>query len=170
MPIQVRFRLTFNDYLKAQQLHGKRSWGPHLWFVLGRTLIPAAGIVYLLVFVLALWRTTPIGWLLVAIPCGVYFALYPLMIRIRLKRCYRRTRSGDGENSAEFGEESIRINAENTSSELNWKAIESYREDKNVFLLYLAPAKFIALPKRALTPQQIVELRSMLTRQVRTAS
>jgi hypothetical protein len=31
-------------------------------------------------------------------------------------------------------------------------------------MLYLAPAKFIALPKRAFTPEQIAELQSLLAR------
>jgi hypothetical protein len=50
---------------------------------------------------------------------------------------------------------------------MEWKAIHYFREDKSVFLLYLAPAKFIAIPKRVCTEEKITELRSLLSRQVK---
>jgi hypothetical protein len=50
---------------------------------------------------------------------------------------------------------------------MEWKGIHYFREDKNVFLLYLAPAKFLAIPKRVCTEEQITEFRSLLSRQVK---
>jgi len=167
--MQVQFKLTFEDYLQAQRLHSKRNWQHRLWFVLSRTLVPALGLLYLLLFVVILWRTTPSVWLFVALVCGSYFPFYPLFVRLRLRRCYRRTRTGDDWNFVEVSEESIHINAENSRSDLNWKAVQSWREDKNVILLYLAIAKFIVLPKRAFSPEQINELHSLLSRNVQSA-
>jgi hypothetical protein len=170
MPIQIRFKLTFDDYLKAQQLHSKRSFGPHLWYVLARTLIPVLGVLYLLFFAIVPWRTTHFGWLVVVLICGTYFTFYPLFVRLRLKRCYLRTRTEDGENSVEIGPESIHLQARNTNSHLNWGAVQSFRENANVFLLYLAPGKFIVLPKRVFSPEQIIELQSLLTSHVKPGS
>jgi len=170
MPINIQFKLTFDDYLRAQRLHSKRTWGRRVWYIVSRTLIPVLGLLYVLIFVLIFWRTTPVGWLLVALPCGMYFAFYPVVVRLRLNRCYRRTRTGDEENSVGIGEEGIRIRAENPSNDLNWKAVQSCREDQNVFVLYLAPAKFIVFPKRVFSEEQILELQSLLARQVRSAT
>jgi YcxB-like protein len=170
MPIQIRFKLTFDDYLKAQQLHSKRSFGPHLWYVLSRTLVPVVGVLYVLFCAIVPWRTTSIGWLIVVLVCGTYFTFYPLFMRLRLNRIYRRTRTDDGENSAEIGPEAIHIEARNTNSNLNWGAVQSYRENKNIFLLYLAPGKFIVLPKRVFSPEQITEMQSLLASHVKSGS
>jgi hypothetical protein len=58
----------------------------------------------------------------------------------------------------------IHVKMENVSSDFNWKAVQFFREDPKLIMLYLAPAKFVALPKRACTPEQIAELQSLLAR------
>jgi hypothetical protein len=58
----------------------------------------------------------------------------------------------------------------NSKSELNWKAIKSFRENKRIFILYLAPARFIAIPKRVFSEAQIEELRTLLLRKIPSAT
>lgn len=165
MPINLQFTLTFEDYLNSQRLHAKNNFWRCPDYMLARFVLPILGIPLVV-----------LGWLLSGnglspaiavffVGLGLFFLFYPLYYRSRLKRCYRRTRTGT-EQSVELGQELIRMKSENTSSELTWKGVQSYLEDQNLFMLYLAPAKFIALPKRVFTPEQIIELELLLTRNV----
>jgi hypothetical protein len=53
---------------------------------------------------------------------------------------------------------------------MDWKAVKTFLENKKIFMLYLAPAKFIVIPKRVCTEAQIGELRMLLLRQVKPAT
>jgi hypothetical protein len=52
---------------------------------------------------------------------------------------------------------------EYAKSEIEWPAISRFAEDKNVFLLYMAQAKFLVIPKRILSAEQIEEARALFT-------
>jgi hypothetical protein len=165
MPVILNFTLTFEDYQNALRLHARKNWWLCLNYFAARFVLPALGVLLILLALLISGHSVPSPLAIFNFGLGVFFVLYPWYYRARLKRCYRRTRTGS-EQSVELGEELIRMVAENTSSELTWKAVQFVREDQNVFMLYLAPAKFIALPKRAFTPEQISELEELLTRKV----
>lgn len=161
MPIQLRYTLSFEDYLSAQRLHARRNWWLAMNLFLARFVVPVLGICLILIAALD-FRVHVTGTLSAAcLGLGIFLTLYPWYYAARLKRCYRRTRTGSEEQLVEIGEESIHMQAEAGTSDLVWKAVGFFREDKNVFLLYLAPAKFILLPKRVLAPEQIVQLRSL---------
>ena len=163
MPIQLRFTLSFEDYLAAMRLHARKNWWLCLNYFAARFVLPILGILLVVLGWLVSGNGLPPAAAVFFVGLGVFFLFYPLYYRSRLKRCYRRTSAGT-EQSVELGEQQIRMKAENTSSELTWKAVRSYSEDQNLFMLYLAPAKFIGLPKRVFTPKQIAELRSLLAR------
>jgi hypothetical protein len=164
MPIQLRFTLTFEDYLASMRLHAMKNWWLRLNYFTARFMVPVLGACFILLGLLSFGHGALSAFLIYDFGFGALFVLYPWYYRARLKRCYRRTRTGSGDTSVEIGEEMIRVQAENTSSEFTWKAVQLFREDQKVFMLYLAPAKFIALPKRAFTPEQIAELQSLLAR------
>jgi hypothetical protein len=52
------------------------------------------------------------------------------------------------------------------SSDVEWKNFIRHLESKHLFLLYLSPVMFNTVPKRALTPEQISELRTILARNI----
>ncbi|MGA2570481.1 MAG: YcxB family protein [Terracidiphilus sp.] len=137
-------------------------------YFVGRFVLPVIGVLLLLLGLLIRGKGVPWAFPAFNIGLGVFLVFYPLYYRLRLRRCYLRTRTGNGEISVEIGEDGILIDAENARSELNWNAVRFCRKDKNVIMLYLAPAKFITLPKRALNPKQVIELRELLTRKVQT--
>jgi hypothetical protein len=163
MPIELNFALSFEDYCNAMRLHAKHNWWRCLNYYCARFVLPVLGIVLLTFGLLISGPGVP--WVLVGAQSGlgVFLLFYPLYYRLRLKRCYSRTRIGNGEQSVIITEEGIHVNAENASSDINWKAVQSYLYDNDVFMLYLAPAKFIALPKRILSPEQMSELKSLLS-------
>jgi hypothetical protein len=103
----------------------------------------------------------------IMIVCGFYLLLLAFYLNWRLKTCYKRTRSGRSECTVTFSEDRIFIDAGNMKSEADWTAVQSLREDNTTFMLYIAAAKFIAIPKRVCTGAQVDELRTLFVRQIK---
>ena len=61
------------------------------------------------------------------------------------------------------------MDAGNIKSDFDWTAVQLFREDKKIFILYIAAAKFIAIPKRVCTEAQTEELRSLFQREIKPA-
>jgi hypothetical protein len=97
---------------------------------------------------------------------GIFLLLYPAYMHFRLKQCYTRTRLGDGSRVIDFDQHSIKTNEANAKSEVGWVAIQFVREDKNVMMLYLAPAKFIMISKSACSVEQLNEIRGLFPRNI----
>ena len=161
MPVQIDFTLSFDDYLAAQRLHNTRSWGPRTWHVLNRTLIPALGVLFIVLGFLMIGPK--VSWFAVCyvIGFGVFSACFPLYLRYRYKRSYLRSLTNGGNCSVAFDSESIQSAGKNTKSETGWKAITHFRENDQIFLLYLAPGRFLTIPKRRLDPPQLDELHAL---------
>lgn len=158
MPVQLDYTLTFNDYLHAQWLHGDRRWRNGFVQVMNTRILPGFG---LLLIVLGLAASR--NWVVVGL--GLLLMSYPLLLRLYFRYCYRATRS-EGECKIEFNQDLIRTSTTNTKGEVQWAAIRSFSEDKKIFLLYIAPAKFFVIPKRVCSEEQINELRCLFHAQV----
>ncbi|MDR3726015.1 MAG: YcxB family protein [Terracidiphilus sp.] len=166
MPLQIQFQLSLDDYLAAQRLHEKRGLWPRFISILNNYLYPLMGLLSFACGLLLIGRRASTGSVLILFVCGIILLCCPLYIRMRLKRCYKRTRSGNGECTLNLDEEFIRIDGEYTHGEIGWKAVKSFRENEKLFLLYTAPAMFIAIPKRACSEAQVNELRTILQQKV----
>jgi hypothetical protein len=170
MLVHVEFTLKFNDYLDAQRLHATRGWWPRFDQFMGRMGFPFWGVL-LLIFAYLI-HGPGVSWLPVLFmsACAVFLLLYPFYIRFKFKRCYTRTRMDTGDCTIEFGEACIRTEGSGTKGEINWSTVRSFSENDKVFLLYLAPAKFIVIPKRACTESELAELRAQFQTNVKPAS
>ena len=165
--MQIQFQLSLDDYLAAQRLHAKRSFWSRLVRVLTRYIYPAIGLVFLALSSLFIFDKASMESSSTMLICGIILVFYPIYLHFWLRRCYKRTRSGNDGCQLIFDEGRISVEGQYSKGEMEWKAIHYFREDKSVFLLYLAPAKFIAIPKRVCTEEKITELRSLLSRQVK---
>ena len=166
MPIHLEYSLTFADYFGAQRLHARRSWWLRLNWIAGQIVAPIWGVLFIL-FVL-LTSGPGVSWVPIAIGCGcgLFLIAYPLYRRFKLKRCYMRTRIGSGKRAFEFGETQIRAQEEGSKSEIEWRLVQSFSENDKTFLLYLAPAKFIVIPKRVCADGQAESLRSLFRERI----
>ena len=151
----IQFKFTFDDYVRAQRLHGNRNL----------IVVSLVGIIFLLASG-ALFRLGNGGSGSAMAGAGVILVFYPWLIRLNWKYCYKRTRSNDGECTFTFTDEHIHTRSSNARSDVEWSAVRRVAEDKHIFLLYLAPAKFFPIPKRACTPEQIEELRQLFANRV----
>ncbi len=170
MSVQLKFTLEFEDYLDAQRLHAMRNWWLCVNYYAARFFLPVIGVLLIVIGLLNASHGAPSTLSVFNLGLGVFFIFYPLYYSARLKRSYRRTRTGSGETSVELGDTIIRVKTQNSNSELTWQAVHFFREDQKLFMLYLAPAKFIALPKRVFSPEQIIELQSLLASHVKPES
>ena len=166
MPIRLEFSLSFEDYSNAQSLHARRGWWPRFNLILARFIAPAFGAVFIVCGLLSLGQAVIGIPFILTIGCGLFLIALPLDRRLKLKRCYKRTRMGTGQSSVEFAETQIRTQVTNCKSEIEWNAVRSFAENQKVFLLYLAPAKFIVIPKRVCVDNTIDNLRMLFREKI----
>jgi hypothetical protein len=166
MPIDLKYSLSLDDYLAGQYFHAQSSVWLYLNYVTARFVFPVVGA---LIFAESLYRTitkgfqgfNPFQYLI-----GIFLISFPLYYRHRLKRCYIRTRTDGNECSATFHEDLIHAESTNSSSDLKWAAVQRYSENDKCFLVYLAPSRFMVLPKRVFQPGQADEFRALLQRKI----
>jgi hypothetical protein len=168
--IALSYKLTFEDYLNAQQLHAKRGFWPRLSSLMANWLCPVLGVCFLGIAFLQ-WSGHATGSVLISIYMGTIFVGCRFYLRWKYKRSYQRTRTGSGDMSLTFGEGNFLAEKQNFSKgEYNWSAVKSWRENAKVILIYLAPALFIVIPKRAISEPQLQDLRALLARKMTHAA
>ncbi len=162
MPVQLQYTLTFRDYYEGQLLHAKRGWWPRLIAILYRFGFPVWG---LLLIVAGSWlglsSIIPRYAIAISVAAGLFLLSYPLYLHFTMKRCYLKTRTGDGSLTLDFDDSSIRSTTPGTRGEIEWSAIQTLRENEKVLLVYLAPAKMFMIPKRVCSPEQVEEIRQL---------
>lgn len=167
--MQLEFKTDFRDFAPAQRLHEKRSEYSYLSYCVARYFWPAFGVLILL------FEFTPHHSIPSSMPkafsvaCGLILICIPFYLQVVWKRAYNRSKSGNGSCALDFSEEIIRCQGEHSKSETKWSAFQSWSEDEKLFLLYLAPGRFLAIPKRVCTTEQIDELRSLFQQQIKPA-
>jgi hypothetical protein len=168
--MQIKYSLTLRDYRDAQLLHAKRSAMHYLAHCAAHYLYPLVGIAILA------FEFTPHHFVGLPRPnltgtlCGLLLVCVPVYLRWMTKRCFKRTRSGTDACTIDLEQERVQTKGSHTRSEVEWSAFQSSSEDAKIFLLYLAPAKFVVIPKRACTADQVLELRSLLQNNVKNNS
>jgi hypothetical protein len=165
-PMRISFEFTLEDYLAAESLHATRSLGSRIETVLNYWIVPLIGALSLASALLLVRDRSSQDSALILFVIGPLLILYPIFLRIRLRRSYIRNHSGPEERTMTFESGRIVIEGPNSRSELNWKAIRSYRVGDKVTLIYLAPGRFIPIPKRACSDAVIQELHSLLMRKL----
>lgn len=166
MPIHLEFKLTFEDYLDVSRLHAKSSLWWRINWIGGQFIAPVLGVIFIAfgLWTLTWGMTSFFFWILMA--CGLFLAAKPLYRRFWFKRCFRRTQAGSGDCSIDFDETLIRIREQGARGEVEWSALRSFAENEKLFLLYLAPARFIQIPKRVCTADQADELRNLFRERI----
>lgn len=173
--IALRYKLTFEDYLHAHRFHAQRSLWPRFIFFVAWWGYPAVGL-SLIAIAFLIWSdhapsadtAATIGGLLGG---GAVLACWRLFTQRNFKKSYRRTRCGEEDVEVLFNENGIVSEISGlTKGEFSWQATKSWREDKDQVLIYLAPAIFIVIPKRAISESQLQDLRALLTRKTMRAA
>jgi hypothetical protein len=165
-PMQIHFEFTLEDFLAAERLHATRSLASRIEMILNYWIVPSIGALGLACALLLMRDRSSQDSAIILFVIAPLLLLYPFFLRARLKRAYIRNHSGPEERTMTFEPRRLVIEGPNSRSELNWKAIKSYRVGDKVMLIYLAPGRFIPIPKRACSAALIQELHSLLMRKL----
>ena len=165
--MRLQYKLTFQDFLAAQALHSKRSALSRINFLGPIYLFPIIGLGFIawakLLHATGASMATLVG-------AGVYLLVCPFLVRSRYKRLFHRTRSTDEPSTIDFNDQMIRCQGPHSKGELEWAAVQSFSEDDRTLILYLAPGKFLCIPKRVCDAAQVESLRAMFQDKIETAT
>jgi len=94
---------------------------------------------------------------------GLYCILGAPITKALLRRRYKRTRIGASQLTLRFEDDALYSDcADTSSSRIEYATFKSVRETKEFVMIYLAPAVFIAVPRRVLTGDQESQLLTFL--------
>jgi hypothetical protein len=162
--MRITFTPTQKDFMDAQRTHAWRRYNPAM-ARLQRALEPFVG-VFLILFSVHLARTNANrGIVLLEFVLGLYVLLASRVLGPFLyRRAYRqRDSTGPDVTALDFEHDAIYMDSPGHSSgKLEWPAILGTIESETTLLLYLAPARFLIIPKRFLEGSQLKDLSHLL--------
>ena len=160
--MQIQYELTFQDFLAAQKLHARRSLFRFLCLIVCLYIWPLLGLAGLaLSFTIIKRPLNPTFDDTVIFGGSVVLILIPIFILWQWRTFYTRTRVDSGDITFDFEPELIRTKTKHSKGEVEWALIKRMAENKKLFLLYIAQAKFFIIPKRVCSAGQIEELRAL---------
>jgi hypothetical protein len=80
---------------------------------------------------------------------------------------FRKQPSAQGPRTLSLDSTGMRWQWDGGTSDIAWKNVIRYLEGTSGFLLYTSPVMFVTIPKRALSAEQLVAFRALLTEHVR---
>lgn len=101
------------------------------------------------------------GWLWLVLSAGIGIRIYEVP-RIQVRRSLKNYPSAQGEIVYTFNDKGSLATFPTGESRLDWAAYTKYKETGPMFLLFFSPYRFTSIPKRAMSPEQVEELRGLL--------
>jgi hypothetical protein len=158
--MEIRFTPTEGDGLNAMRASSMPRWSMFL-FVLLLALLFLVGI-YLID------HDLPVaGWVWLALSAVLGIAVYEVP-RIQVRRSLRSSPSAQGEIVFVLDDKGKVATFPTGESRLEWRAYTKYQETGSIFLLFFSPYRYTSIPKRAMSPEQIEELRGLLKARILT--
>jgi hypothetical protein len=65
-------------------------------------------------------------------------------------------------------ESGLRLRSQHTDSIATWSSFVMWSEGKSVFAIMTSPAAYLAVPKRALSAEQLIQFRELLRSKIRS--
>lgn len=166
--MQISYRLNTEDFYQAFITHRNRNRFSK-WLL--RSVV-AAALLFLAfgAFIVIQQRTMEsfvqsLPLLAIAIVWAGIFWFHP---RWTAHNQFSKQPSAQSERILTLGSDGVNWRWDGGSANIAWKNLIRSVEGKNLFLLYSSPACFNIIPKRALSAEQIIELRGLLADQIRT--
>lgn len=161
--MQITFTSTQKDFIDAQRTHAWRRYSPAM-ARLQRVLQPFVGTGFILLGIYLAREHANGAVVLFELVCGLYLLLASWVIAPFLyKRAYRRHHTGPHATNLDFEQDAIHVDCPGHSSgRLEWSTVLGTFESETTLLLYLAPARFLIIPKRFLEGSQLSDLSNLL--------
>jgi hypothetical protein len=163
--MQITYELTEKDFVEGYKTHcslGPSSkWRRAIWFCFL--------VVFLGAFIFRAIATNtsdfsgyvPLGILAIA-----WFVVIRWLQLFNMRKQFRKQPGAHGPRTVVFDGAGAHWRWDGGSSDILWKNYIRWTEGDKQILLYTSPACFNMLPKRALDPAQLAELREMLKQNV----
>ena len=162
--VQVTFEFTQKDFFQSYVAHRKRSAVSKWSFRLLASLVFTLAVL----FTVAAGTTHPaFSNVAMAVLSWGYWALLlwglPWWFA---RRQFQNHPMAHGARKIVADADGLHVAWTGGSANMNWSNLVRYIEAKNQFLLYTSPACFNIIPKRALTPEQLSDFRSLLQERI----
>lgn len=155
----VSLTITVEDYVTANRLHSLKS---------SRTTLVGWILAYVVWMAIALddWRAINVIVLNACFAAVTLcmLAYYFLWIPNATGRTYRKHRELQRPHVYSWSESGLTVQSDRGEWRLAWSDCLKWTENAQVMIFYQAPRLFIMLPKRALTPEQIADVRQCASR------
>jgi hypothetical protein len=158
--MEIAFVSTIQDFINSQRTHAWRRYSPER-AKLQRILSPIFGAVFIVVGLMGYRQGWNVALVIFEVMCGLYVALSTSVIAPLLyRRAYRRRHCGSlHENIIRIADDAIYCDCPGHShGTLEWNAIHGIIESDTTILLYLAPGRFLPIPKRVISDSDRQEL------------
>lgn len=156
--LTIRYRATEEDGLNAMRATSIPSWGMFLFVLL-------LGLLFLVGIYLVNHNLPVAGWLWLVMSAVIGIAVYEVP-RFQVKRNLRNSPSAQGEIVFALDDEGTVTTFPTGESRLNWQAYTRYKETGSMFLLFVSPHRYMSIPKRAMTTQEIEDLRALVNARI----
>ncbi len=154
--MHLEYRLTFNDFLEANQAHLKSHRFLYLVLWVVSSLMVVAGLVSILIG--NIWDSC------YSIILGIcIFPSFNLLQRYCLARTWKSQPSIREPITFEVTEEGLTVSSPYFQSNVKWQIYTGFLETKNLFMVYQSKQLYNLFPKRAFySDEQINEFRELL--------
>jgi YcxB-like protein len=156
--MELRYRFTDEDALNAYRIRSKQPWTMFLFLLL-------LALMFLVGIFLINHELAAIGWLWLTLSAALGIAVYEVP-RFQIRRAMRGNPSMQGEIVLRLSDEGTEFTYATGKSQLQWRAYTKYKETTHLFVLYVSTSGSTFIPKRAMSPQQIKDLRSLLNARI----
>lgn len=167
--MQVTYQLTQRDFYEAFIAHRNRSSIRKWIFRLIASIIFGVALLNL-------------GILVVKTNSKTFADFFPLLVLACLwglilwgaphwaaRTQFRKQPSVQGPRTATLNNEGVNWKWDGGNADVGWKNFLRWQESKTQFVIYTSPIMFNMIPKRALTSEQVSEVRSLLMNHVGAA-
>ena len=155
----VSLTLTADDYVAANRLHFLNCFRRRSAIAVGVMFVVAYA-VWMAIARLDQWPMIGVIALNAGFAAVVIFLIanYFLLIPMTTRRTYRKHKALHRPYTFSWSESGLTVTSESGEWKVAWDDYLKWDENEQIFILYQAPRLF-NMPKRALTPEQIVDLR-----------
>jgi len=158
----VSLTLTADDYVAANRLHFLQHLRTRWRAIVAFTIWFAAYLIWMWVAYNDGWNATAMiatSACFVAFPLILMVAKYFLFIPISTRRTFQKQKTLHQPCIYSWSEAGLTLANESGEWRVAWSDYLKWREDGRIFMFYQAPRLFNMVPKRALTPEQVTDLR-----------
>ena len=166
--MRIEYTSNYRDFADAQKLH-RRSKPTYEASLLVFGFFAVLGAVILIHGLLTYGFTGLLDHHVTDFACGVFLVLLPVFYWANfiysIRRGFRLTSTGQV-CAIDFESDGLRMIGEHSKGEILWSAFHSFVEGPRCFLLYLAPGRFLSVPKRLLDGAKLPDFRSLLSEKI----